>query len=106
MPSGSTWHAALARRSAVCSLRRSAPPSPSSPTPYPIWASSPRWSGGGQSARSELPPEPLASALAAGLRYVSLSPHLVAVLLRCVLYTVPIVAVPALMPIVARDLLG
>jgi hypothetical protein len=57
-------------------------------------------------ARSDLPPEPLASALAAGLRYVSLSPHLVAVLLRCVLYTVPIVAVPALMPIVARDLLG
>jgi MFS family permease len=56
--------------------------------------------------RSELPPEPLGSAIAAGLRYVSLSPHLLAILLRCVLYTVPIAAVPALMPIVARDLLG
>jgi MFS family permease len=56
--------------------------------------------------RSELPPEPLGTAIAAGLRYVSLSPHLVAILLRCALYTIPIVAVPALMPIVARDLLG
>lgn len=57
-------------------------------------------------ARSELPPEPLGTAIAAGLRYVSLSPHLVAILLRCFLHAVPIVAVPALMPIVARDLLG
>jgi MFS family permease len=56
--------------------------------------------------RSELPPEPLGTAIAAGLRYVSLSPHMVAILLRCVLYTIPIAAVPALMPIVARDLLG
>jgi len=56
--------------------------------------------------KSELPPEPLGTAIAAGLRYVSLSPHLVAILLRCMLYTIPIVAVPALMPIVARDLLG
>ena len=56
--------------------------------------------------RSELPPEPLGTAITAGLRYVSLSPHLLAILLRCGLYTVPIVAVPALMPIVARDLLG
>ncbi len=56
--------------------------------------------------RSELPPEPLGTAIAAGLRYVSLSPHMVAILLRCVLYTIPVVAVPALMPIVARDLLG
>jgi len=44
--------------------------------------------------------------MAAGLRYVSLSPHLLAILLRCALYTIPIAAVPALMPIVARDLLG
>jgi MFS family permease len=54
----------------------------------------------------DLPPEPLGAAMAAGLRYVSLSPHLLAILLRCALYTVPIAAVPALMPIVARDLLG
>jgi len=56
--------------------------------------------------RSELPPEPLGTAIAAGVRYVSLSPHLLAILLRCVLYTIPIAAVMALMPIVARDLLG
>jgi MFS family permease len=54
----------------------------------------------------DLPPEPLGSAIAAGVRYISLSPHLLAIMLRCVLYTVPIAAVPALMPIVARDLLG
>jgi len=58
------------------------------------------------SVRGELPPEPLGSAMAAGVRYVSLSPHLLAIMLRCVLYTIPIAAVPALMPIVARDLLG
>ena len=57
-------------------------------------------------ARSELPPEPLGTAIAAGVRYVGLSPHLLAILLRCVLYTIPIAAVMALMPIVARDLLG
>jgi MFS family permease len=56
--------------------------------------------------RNELPPEPLGTALAAGLRYVLLSPHLLAILVRCVLYTIPVAAVPALMPIVARDLLG
>lgn len=57
-------------------------------------------------AKSQLPPEPLGSAIAAGVRYVALSPHLLAILLRCVLYTIPIAATPALMPIVARDLLG
>ncbi len=56
--------------------------------------------------RSELPPEPLGTAIAAGVRYVSLSPHLLAILLRCILYTIPIAAVMALMPVVARDLLG
>jgi MFS family permease len=57
-------------------------------------------------ARSELPPEPLAQAIGAGVRYVALSPHLLAILSRCTLFTVPIVAVPALLPVVARDLLG
>ena len=55
---------------------------------------------------STLPREPLGSAVAAGIRYVWLSPHLVAILLRCLLFTVPLTAVPALMPIVARDLLA
>jgi hypothetical protein len=37
---------------------------------------------------------------------VSLSPHLLAILLRCALQSTPVAAVTALMPIVARDLLG
>jgi len=56
--------------------------------------------------RSELPPEPLGTAIAAGVRYIGLSPHLSAIMLRCLVYTIPIAAVPALMPIVARDLLA
>ena len=58
-----------------------------------------------QRARSELPPEPLGAAMAGGLRYVGLSPHLLAILLRCALQSIPIAAVTALMPVVARDLL-
>lgn len=54
----------------------------------------------------DLPPEPLGSAVAAGLRYVSLSPHLVAIQMRAVLFALPMAAAPALMPVVARDLLG
>ena len=53
-----------------------------------------------------LPREPLGTAVAAGIRYVWLSPHLIAILLRCLLFTVPLTAVPALMPVVARDLLA
>ncbi len=56
--------------------------------------------------RNPLPPEPLATAMHAGVRYVLLSPHLLAILARCLLFAVPMAAVPALMPIVARDLLG
>lgn len=56
--------------------------------------------------KRELPPEPLGAAIAAGIRYVRLSPNLTAIVLRAVLFTVPISAVPALMPVVARDLLG
>jgi len=52
-----------------------------------------------------LPPEPLFSAIAAGVRYVRLSPDLMAILFRSVMFTVPMAAVPSLMPIVARDLL-
>ena len=59
-----------------------------------------------QRAVSTLPREPLGSAIAAGVRYAWLSPHLLAILFRCLLFTVPLAAVPALMPVVARDLLG
>ena len=56
--------------------------------------------------KNPLPPEPLGSAIAAGARYVRLSPHLMAILARCALFSIPMAAAPALMPIVARDLLG
>lgn len=56
--------------------------------------------------RNPLPPEPLGTAIHAGVRYVLLSPHLIAILARCLLFALPMAAVPALMPIVARDLLG
>ena len=58
-----------------------------------------------QRVRNDLPPEPLGSAMAGGLRYVALSPHLLSILLRCALQSIPIAAVMALMPVVARDLL-
>lgn len=59
-----------------------------------------------QRQRSSLPPEPLGAAISTGIRYVRLSPHLLAILARCVLFTIPMAATPALMPVVARDLLG
>jgi len=59
-----------------------------------------------QRVRGGLPPEPLGSAISAGIRYVRLSPHLLAILARCLLFAIPMAATPALMPVVARDLLG
>jgi len=41
-------------------------------------------------SENPLPPEPLFGAIAAGIRYVRLSPHLTAILIRAVLFTVPI----------------
>ncbi|MGE0388100.1 MAG: MFS transporter [Gammaproteobacteria bacterium] len=53
-----------------------------------------------------LPPEPLGAAILAGLRYVRLSPPLVAIYIRATTFTVSFAAVQALMPVVARDLHG
>ena len=50
-------------------------------------------------AKNPLPPEPLGAAIAAGARYVRLSPHLMAILARCALFAIPMAAAPALMPI-------
>jgi hypothetical protein len=55
--------------------------------------------------KSVLPPESLGSAILAGVRYVRFT-DLLAIYLRCVMFTVPFSAVNALMPVVARDLLG
>lgn len=56
--------------------------------------------------KATLPPEPLGAAIASGLRYVRLSPPLLAILVRCGAFTVAAAAMQALMPVVARDLLG
>ncbi len=53
-----------------------------------------------------LPREPLAQALGAGLRYMSMSPHLLKVLVRSCLFGFAASSALALMPLVARDMLN
>ena len=52
-----------------------------------------------------LPRERIDTAMAAGLRYVAMSPNLIVVLLRGCLFGAAAAAIPALMPVVARDLI-
>jgi MFS family permease len=52
-----------------------------------------------------LPPETLGSAMAAGIRYVAMSANLGVVLLRGAVFGVAAIAVQALMPLIARDLI-
>ncbi len=52
-----------------------------------------------------LPRERIVTAMAAGLRYVAMSPNLCIVLFRGSLFGLAAAALPALMPIVARDLI-
>ncbi|MBO3758488.1 MFS transporter [Ciceribacter sp. L1K22] len=65
---------------------------------YALW----RWKP--DSGRSTLPRERLGSAIAAGLRYVSMSPNLGKVLFRGFMFGLTASAIMALLPIVARDL--
>jgi MFS family permease len=51
-----------------------------------------------------LPAEPLVMAMASGIRYVSMSPHICIVLLRSSVFGFGAIAVQALMPLIARDL--
>ncbi|MFD1612177.1 MFS transporter [Sphingomonas tabacisoli] len=53
-----------------------------------------------------LPPEPVGTAMSAGVRYVAMSPVLRIVLARALVFGVAASAVPALMPLVARDLVA
>ena len=55
---------------------------------------------------STLPREPLGRAIVAGLRYMAMSPNLEKVLLRTFLYGFTVISVVALLPLVARDVLG
>ncbi len=52
-----------------------------------------------------LPPESLGSAMAAGIRYVAMSPNIGVVLLRGAVFGLAAIAVQALMPLIARDLI-
>jgi MFS family permease len=54
----------------------------------------------------KLPPESIASAMIAGLRYVRLSPAIRAVLFRSTVFGIAASAVWALMPLIARDQIG
>jgi MFS family permease len=54
----------------------------------------------------KLPREPLVSAFAAGLRYVAMSPNLIRVILRGLLFGLSAIAILALLPLVVRNLLG
>jgi len=53
-----------------------------------------------------LPRETLGLAVAAGIRYVAMSPAILRVLLRSAVFGIAAAAVMALMPVVAKDLLG
>jgi len=57
-----------------------------------------------QLAPNRLPRERLAAAMGAGLRYVAMSPNILKVLLRSFLFGLSSVAVLALLPLVAREL--
>ncbi|MFA7433877.1 MAG: MFS transporter [Gemmobacter sp.] len=53
-----------------------------------------------------LPREPMGLAVSAGLRYVAMSPNLLRVMVRGFLFGLAAIGVLALMPLIARDLLG
>ncbi|MEI4470438.1 MFS transporter [Frigidibacter sp. MR17.24] len=68
-----------------------------------IWA---LWMWRPERAPNRLPREALPQALGAGLRYVSMSPNLMRVMGRAAVFGFAASSAMALMPIVARDLLG
>ena len=56
--------------------------------------------------RQTLPRERLHHAMGAGVRYVAMSPHILVVLVRSALFGLGSIVVQALLPLVARDLVG
>ncbi|MGN6278046.1 MAG: MFS transporter [Sphingomonas sp.] len=56
--------------------------------------------------KQTLPRERLHHAMGAGLRYVAMSPHILVVLVRSSLFGLGSIVVQALLPLVARDLVG
>ncbi|HSF64772.1 MAG TPA: MFS transporter [Paracoccaceae bacterium] len=61
-----------------------------------LWKSPPR--------NSTVPPEAFGPAVAAGVRYVAMSPHLIRLMLRGMLFGTGAICLLALLPLVARDL--
>lgn len=55
---------------------------------------------------TQLPPERIGTAMLAGVRYVAMSPGLRLVLMRALVFGLAASAVPAMMPLVARDLVS
>lgn len=53
-----------------------------------------------------LPPEPIAVAMGAGLRYVAMSPEIRTVLFRAAFFGLAASAIPAMMPLVARHMIA
>lgn len=53
-----------------------------------------------------LPPEPFGSAILAGLRYVLMSPNILRLVIRAGFFNITAISIMALMPVVARDLVG
>lgn len=53
-----------------------------------------------------LPRERLGMAMSAGLRYIVMSPNILSVLVRAALFGIGATAIPSLLPVVARDLIG
>jgi len=53
-----------------------------------------------------LPPETLGVAMAAGIRYGAMSPHIRTVLIRAAIFGTGAAAIQALMPLIARNLIG
>lgn len=55
--------------------------------------------------QDSLPPERIGSAMMSGLRYVSMSPHMLKVMARAIMFSVCASAISALLPVIASELL-
>lgn len=56
--------------------------------------------------KDELPPEPIGSAIMAGVRYVAMSPRHLTIIVRAFSFNIAAIAVMALLPLIARDILA
>jgi Arabinose efflux permease len=56
--------------------------------------------------RKTLPREPFMAALSDGLRYVAMTPNMPRIILRAFVFALATISIQALMPLIARDLLG